>query len=71
MGNNIQHMGLSGAGSTMKLVNQLILGINVVGAAEGFLLGVRLGVDPQVLLDTVSKGTEHCSCPLGPIDDEP
>ena len=69
MGNNIQHMGLSGAGSTMKLVNQLILCINAVGAAEGFLLGVRLGIDPQVLLDTVSKssGQSAALSMLGPV----
>jgi 3-hydroxyisobutyrate dehydrogenase len=38
-----------GDGARMKLVNNLIAGINLVGAAEGFALGTRLGLDPGLM----------------------
>ena len=55
MAKDIPYMGASGGGSTMKLVNLLMVGINSLGAAEAFLLAVRYGVDPQLFLDIVGK----------------
>lgn len=55
MGQNIIHLGPSGAGSAMKLVNILMVGINSLGAAEAFLLAVRYGVDPQSFLEIVDR----------------
>ncbi len=59
VGSNIFHVGPSGMASAIKLVNNLLLAINSVGAAEAFNLGVRLGADPQVLLDIFGKSTGH------------
>jgi L-threonate 2-dehydrogenase len=42
-----------GIGSTVKAVNQLLAGINLVTAAEGMAFGVALGADPKVLYDVI------------------
>jgi len=42
-----------GIGSTVKAVNQLLAGINLVSAAEGMAFGVALGADPKVLYDVI------------------
>ena len=40
MGTNVRYMGNSGAGTGMKLVNQLLVGVNTVAAAEAFALSL-------------------------------
>jgi 3-hydroxyisobutyrate dehydrogenase len=42
-----------GIGSTVKAVNQLLAGINLVTAAEGMAFGVALGADPKVLYQVI------------------
>src|SRR6478735_7830343 len=54
MGKNIVHTGPMGAGQAAKICNNMILGITMIGVAEGFLLGKRLGLDVQKLFDIVS-----------------
>jgi 3-hydroxyisobutyrate dehydrogenase len=44
-----------GAGSTVKMVNQILAGIHIAAAAEAIALGTRAGADPRVLLDVISK----------------
>ncbi|MCM8750592.1 NAD(P)-dependent oxidoreductase [Thermomicrobiaceae bacterium CFH 74404] len=53
LGKNIHHVGPSGAGSVVKLVNQLLVAINMAGVAEAIVFGVKAGADPQVLLDVI------------------
>ena len=48
---NIWHVGASGSGSVVKLINQLLVGIHSLAAAEALLLGANAGADPQVLLE--------------------
>jgi 3-hydroxyisobutyrate dehydrogenase-like beta-hydroxyacid dehydrogenase len=45
----------AGAGSTVKMVNQLLAGVHLAAMAEAFALGVRAGADPQVLFDVISE----------------
>lgn len=45
MGANVRHMGPSGAGTAMKLINQLLVGINTAAAAEAFALANAASVD--------------------------
>jgi 3-hydroxyisobutyrate dehydrogenase-like beta-hydroxyacid dehydrogenase len=68
MGSNVFHLGSSGMASAVKLANNLALAINTVGAAESFNLGVRLGADPQVLLDVMGKssGQSYVLDTMGP-----
>ena len=51
MGANIKHMGPSGAGTAMKLINQLLVGVNTVAAAEAFALANAAQVDIQTAAD--------------------
>jgi len=51
MGKNIRLVGPTGAGSTIKLANQLLVGIHAAAAAEAMVLGVKAGADPSVMLD--------------------
>ena len=51
LGPAIHYAGPSGAGSVVKLVNNVMSMGNVLVAAEAFVLGVRAGMEPQRLLD--------------------
>ena len=42
-----------GDGSKMKLVNNLMAGINSVAAAEAFSLGIKAGLDPKKIYEVV------------------
>lgn len=42
-----------GAGSTVKMVNQLLAGVHIAAAAEAVALGIRAGVDPATLYDVI------------------
>ena len=49
MGANFFHCGGPGTGEIAKLTNNLVLGITMVGTAEGMAIGEKLGIDPVVL----------------------
>lgn len=42
-----------GAGSSVKLVNQLLAGVHIAAAAEAVALGLRLGLDARTVYDVV------------------
>lgn len=46
-----------GDGARTKLVNNLLAGINLVGAAEGIALARRLGLDASATLDVIEKSS--------------
>jgi 3-hydroxyisobutyrate dehydrogenase-like beta-hydroxyacid dehydrogenase len=50
MGADATYAGSLGCGEIVKLVNQLILSVSVAAIAEGLVLGVKGGVEPDVLL---------------------
>jgi 2-hydroxymethylglutarate dehydrogenase len=57
MGKKIYHVGDVGCGNVAKLVNNLIgLACNSI-TAEGFVLGVKAGIDPGVLFEIISVST--------------
>jgi 2-hydroxymethylglutarate dehydrogenase len=59
MGKNIYHVGEVGCGNTAKLVNNLIaLGCNSI-TAEGFALGVKAGIKPDVLHEILKVSTAN------------
>ncbi len=49
LGKTIYHVGGVGMGETVKMVNQMLVGINMAGIAEAFVIGTKLGVAPEVL----------------------
>ena len=54
MGAKISYMGPSGAGTAMKLVNQLLVSTNTVAAAEAFVLAEQSGVNLNAAIDILS-----------------
>jgi 3-hydroxyisobutyrate dehydrogenase-like beta-hydroxyacid dehydrogenase len=48
MGQNIHLVGPTGAGATIKLVNQMMNLINALGAVEGLILATKAGIDPEL-----------------------
>jgi len=55
MGKTIYHVGGIGMGETIKMINQVLVGINILAIAEAFVLGTKLGAEPQVLYDVIRK----------------
>lgn len=59
MSSKIFHLGEVGCGDVAKLVNNMIgLACNSI-CAEGFVLGVKTGMDPQVLYDLLTISTAN------------
>ena len=42
-------------GSKVKMVNQLLTGVHIAAACEAIVLGMRAGVDPNVLYEVISN----------------
>lgn len=57
IGSKIDHVGAIGAGDTVKLVNNLLLGVNMVAVAEALCLGVKAGIKPEVLYQIISNSS--------------
>lgn len=57
MGANVFHCGDVGSGEVVKICNNLMLGISMIGASEMMNLGVQMGVEPSLLADIVNKST--------------
>jgi 3-hydroxyisobutyrate dehydrogenase-like beta-hydroxyacid dehydrogenase len=56
MGIKIVYVGENGTGSTLKLINNLILGIAIEAVAEAFVLATKVGIDPQRVIEITSVG---------------
>jgi 3-hydroxyisobutyrate dehydrogenase len=77
MGKNIVHTGASGAGQAVKICNNMMLAISMIGVSEAFMLAKRLGLDFQKLFDVASTSsgqswalTNYCPVP-GPVPASP
>lgn len=57
MGKNIFHAGASGSGQTVKVCNNMLLGIQMLGTSEALRLGIANGMDPKVLSDIMTKSS--------------
>ncbi|MDY7579508.1 3-hydroxyisobutyrate dehydrogenase [Herbaspirillum sp. RTI4] len=57
MGKAIYHAGGSGSGQTVKMCNNMLLGIQMIGTAEALRLGMANGMDPKVLSEVMSKSS--------------
>jgi 3-hydroxyisobutyrate dehydrogenase len=57
MGKTITHLGPLGSGQAAKAVNQVIIGGTYLGVAEGIVLGIKAGLDPQRLVEALSGGS--------------
>jgi len=43
-----------GIGSSVKLVNQHLAGVHIAAAAEAVALGIRMGLDPEILYEVIT-----------------
>jgi 3-hydroxyisobutyrate dehydrogenase len=71
------HAGGPGHGQAVKICNNMILGVSMIAVSEAFVLGEKLGIDPQKLFDIASKASGQCwamtnYCPVpGPVPTSP
>lgn len=56
VGRSIVHVGGHGTGQTVKLVNQVIVGLNLLAMAEGLAFASKSGVDVEKALSVVQAG---------------
>jgi 3-hydroxyisobutyrate dehydrogenase len=77
MGRTIVHTGPAGNGQAVKICNNMLLAVSMIGVCEAMTLGQRLGLSQQTLFDVVSKSTGQCwaltgYCPVpGPVPTSP
>ncbi len=57
LGKKISHIGGHGAGQAIKLVNNLLLGVNMAAVAEALTLGRKLGLTPETMLEIISQSS--------------
>lgn len=60
MGSRIVYCGDVGMGQAAKLCNNMLLAISMIGTAEVFNLGQRLGLDAKVFNSIVNSSTGRC-----------
>jgi len=56
MGIKILHVGGNGKGTTLKLINNLIMGVALEAVAEALVLAAKAGIDPQRVMEITSVG---------------
>jgi 3-hydroxyisobutyrate dehydrogenase-like beta-hydroxyacid dehydrogenase len=56
MGIVIVYAGENGAGTTLKLINNLILGVAIEAVSEALVLAMKAGIDPQKVVEITSVG---------------
>ncbi len=60
MGQKAVLCGGNGAGQSMKICNNMILGISMIGACEAFSLADNLGLDQSKMFEVVSTASGSC-----------
>ena len=55
MGEKVHHVGPNGAGSAMKVIVNLMIGMTVLTIAETLTLGRQAGLDPRQMLEILSE----------------
>ena len=56
-GDKVFHAGGSGTGATVKLINNMLAGINMVATMEALVLGVKAGLSVQTLKEVISASS--------------
>ncbi|MBI3435562.1 MAG: NAD(P)-dependent oxidoreductase [Proteobacteria bacterium] len=57
MGATVTHCGAVGCGQMVKALNNMVVFMNVNALAEAITIGRRAGLDAQLLLETMAKGS--------------
>lgn len=56
MGTDVVRVGDISAGNIVKLVNQIIVAGNIAAMSEGFALGIKAGIKPEVIYEAIKGG---------------
>jgi 3-hydroxyisobutyrate dehydrogenase len=56
MGKTVVHQGPAGAGQHTKMVNQVLIAMNMIGVCEALLYGYKAGLDLKTVLQSVGGG---------------
>jgi 3-hydroxyisobutyrate dehydrogenase len=60
MGKMDRHIGPSGAGATLKLINNMLSGSLTAAVAESAAVAEAAGLDPQAVVEILSEGAAGC-----------
>lgn len=56
MGKSVHRVGEIGAGNTVKLMNQMIVAVNLAAVTEAFAFGKKAGIDPVSAYEAIKGG---------------
>ena len=62
MGGSMTLVGDIGAGEITKLVNQVIVALNIAAVAEALIMGKKAGVDPEKIYNAIREGLAASKC---------
>src|SRR5262245_51203184 len=51
------HLGEFGSATNVKLVNNLLVALHIAGTAQAMAIGLKIGVDPTLLIKAVAQGS--------------
>jgi 3-hydroxyisobutyrate dehydrogenase len=77
MGKRVVLAGGPGTGQAAKICNNMLLAVSMIGTCEAFVLGEKLGLEPQKLFEIMSAASGQCwslttYCPVpGPVPSAP
>jgi 3-hydroxyisobutyrate dehydrogenase-like beta-hydroxyacid dehydrogenase len=57
MTSEIIHVGALGQGLILKLINNMLAKVHSIAAVEATVLGVKAGLDPEMMLDAIGRST--------------
>eukprot|EP00092_Neocalanus_flemingeri_P010175 GFUD01010965.1.p1 GENE.GFUD01010965.1~~GFUD01010965.1.p1 ORF type:complete len:359 (+),score=115.58 GFUD01010965.1:83-1078(+) len=60
MGAKITHCGGVGTGGAVKICNNMLLAVSMIGTSEAMNLGIKLGLDPKLLAGILGTATGRC-----------
>ena len=54
------HCGGVGTGGAVKICNNMLLAVTMIGTSEAMNLGIKLGLDPKLLAGIMGSATGRC-----------
>ena len=56
MGKTVVHVGVAGAGQTVKACNQVVVALVIEAVSEALVLGAKAGVEPEKVIEVLTGG---------------
>jgi len=60
MGAKVTHCGGVGTGGAVKICNNMLLAVTMIGTSEAMNLGIKLGLEPKLLANILGSATGRC-----------